>query len=155
VALFSCTRTLMSIPFVSFPSSSFTEGSTGTTHDSLTTHHGLNLSLGALSQTNHLTQMPAQQHGESVSHVPSTQQLFHNWQCASETSNRMTVLYQQALQENMELQTKVWDLEAQLATQHLFKGNMYVLFLQSRFYLYWYYFLVALIIKVPPPSLTL
>jgi hypothetical protein len=48
----------------------------------------------------------------------------------------MTILYQQALQENTELRTKVRDLEAQLATQHLFKGNMYVLFLQSRFYLY-------------------
>lgn len=119
--------TLMSIPFVSFPSSSFTEQST---NNSLTTHHGLNLSLGApLSQQNHLAPMPAQQHGESAfSHVPSTQQLFHNWQCASETSNRMTILYQQALEENTELRTKVRDLEAQLATQHLFKGNMYVLF---------------------------
>lgn len=125
----------MSIPFVNFPSSSFTEGST---NDSLTTHHGLNLSLGVpSSQLNQLPQMPAQQHGESVyPHVPSTQQLFHNWQCASETSNRMTILYQQALQENTELRTKVRDLEAQLTTQHLFKGKMYVLFLQSRFYLY-------------------
>jgi len=137
MTLFSCTLPsnstcwiLMSIPFVNFPSSSFTEG----TNDSLLPHYGTSLSLGTPLSLSQL--MPAQHHRESVySHTPSTQQLYHNWQCVSEMSNRITILYQQALQENTELRTKVWDLEAQLTTttqqgQHFFKGfgNTYVFF---------------------------
>ena len=68
---------------------------------------------------------PPTQYTPPAQHAPSTQQLYQNWQCASETSNRITMLYQNSLQENTELQSKVRDLEAQLATQH-FQSNLYV-----------------------------
>src|SRR6266581_2333020 len=74
-----------------------------------------NMLLGASpSQANFmLTQQSRKPPG--YMHTPSTQQLYHNWQCANKTSNRITTLYQQTLQENTELQSKVRDLEAQLA----------------------------------------
>ena len=118
----------------SFSNSTFAEG---IDNDSLTNYgnstslygdttlsdlvHGPSPSLTPSRQLNHL--MPAQQTG--FLHTPSAQQLFHNWQCASETSNRVMMLYQQALQENTELRSKVRNLETQLqiATQHSFNLN--------------------------------
>jgi hypothetical protein len=117
--------------FTSFPDSTFTEGNVS---NSLTDYGNSNLSFGPpLGQASHRHLMPAQQtaNGEAgYLHTPSTQQLYHNWQCASETSNRITMLYQQSLQENTELRSKVKDLEAQLATQrshsNLYASEMYL-----------------------------
>jgi len=104
----------MSAPFASFTDSTFTDG-----HDNnpLMNYGNSNMLLGASSS--HANFMPTQQSGEPPGylHTPSTQQLYHNWQCANETSNRITTLYQQTLQENTELRSKVKDLEAQLARQ--------------------------------------
>ncbi len=102
----------MSAPFSSFSNSTFAEVNDGS---SLTNYGNPNMLLGA-PQVNHF--MPAQQSGESgYLHVPSVQQLYQNWQHASETSNRITILYQQTIQENTELRSKVRDLEAQLNTK--------------------------------------
>ena len=111
--------------FPNFPNSTFGELDNG----SLTGYDS------PLSQASHRHLMPAHQmaNGEAAGyhytppaqHAPSTQQLYQNWQCASETSNRITMLYQNSLQENTELRSKVRDLEAQLATQH-FQSNLYV-----------------------------
>lgn len=120
--------------FPDFPNSMFGEPDNG----SLTSYDNI---VSPLSQANHRHLMPASQmangeaagyhytpptqHTPPVQHTPSTQQLFQNWQCASETSNRITMLYQNSLQENTELRSKVRDLEAQLAKQH-FQSNLYV-----------------------------
>jgi hypothetical protein len=115
--------------FTGFSNSTFAEGN----NNSVTDYGNSNMSLGPpLSQASHRHLMPAQQtaNGEaSYLHTPSTQQLYHNWQCASETSNRITILYQQSLQENTELRSKVKELETQLATQpfsNLYASEMYL-----------------------------
>lgn len=109
----------------SFPNSTFAE-----LNDNSLTNYGL---VPPLSQASHRHLMPAQQMGNgeagyhytsSTQHTPSAQQLYQNWQCASETSNRITMLYQDSLQENTELRSKIRDLEAKLATQH-FHSNLY------------------------------
>jgi hypothetical protein len=125
VVFISSTSKLMTGWFTSFPNSMFTEQNDDNT---FTSYGNSTLSLGPpLSQASHRNLMPAQQmaNGEAgYLHTPSTQQLYQNWQCASETSNRMTVLYQESLQENTELRSKIRDLEAQLATQQ-FHRNLY------------------------------
>ena len=118
----------MTGPFPSFPNSTFELND-----NSLTDYNNSLVHVPPLSQASHRHFMPAQQmadgeagyhHTPSAQHTPSTQQLYQNWQCASETSNRITLLYQDSLQENTELRSKVRDLEAKLATQH-FYGNLY------------------------------